>query len=84
MRIVQCWDDGVEDDIRLCEILRKHGAKASFNLNPGMHGSQRPQRSGFLLLGPQLRGSGCDGVANFGGLYSRYFRHSQLRMGMAA
>ena len=41
MRVVQCWDDGVEDDIRLCEILRAHGAKASFNLNPGLHGSQR-------------------------------------------
>lgn len=37
MRVVQCWDDGVEDDIRLCEILRTHGAKATFNLNPGLH-----------------------------------------------
>ena len=41
MHVVQCWDDGVEDDIRLCEILRTHGAKASFNLNPGMHGARR-------------------------------------------
>jgi peptidoglycan/xylan/chitin deacetylase (PgdA/CDA1 family) len=41
IKIVQCWDDGVEDDIRLCEILRAHGAKASFNLNPGLHGSVR-------------------------------------------
>lgn len=37
MKIVQCWDDGVEDDIRLIEILRKHGAKASFNLNWATH-----------------------------------------------
>lgn len=43
MKIVQCWDDGVEDDIRLCEILREHGAKASFNLNPGLHGSTRSE-----------------------------------------
>ena len=32
MKIVQCWDDGVLDDIRLIEILRHHDAKASFNL----------------------------------------------------
>ncbi len=41
IQIVQCWDDGVDDDIRLCEILRKHGAKATFNLNPGLHGKTR-------------------------------------------
>jgi peptidoglycan/xylan/chitin deacetylase (PgdA/CDA1 family) len=41
IQIVQCWDDGVLDDIRLCEILRAHGAKASFNLNPGLHGATR-------------------------------------------
>jgi peptidoglycan/xylan/chitin deacetylase (PgdA/CDA1 family) len=37
MKIVQCWDDGVRDDIRLTEILRRHGAKASFNLNWASH-----------------------------------------------
>ena len=37
IKIVQCWDDGVEDDIRLCEELRKAGARATFNLNPGLH-----------------------------------------------
>ncbi|MEX2606236.1 MAG: polysaccharide deacetylase family protein [Kiritimatiellia bacterium] len=41
MKVVQCWDDGVNDDIRLIEILRKHGAKASFNLNPATHRSTR-------------------------------------------
>jgi peptidoglycan/xylan/chitin deacetylase (PgdA/CDA1 family) len=44
IKIVQCWDDGVEDDIRLCELLRQKGAKASFNLNPGLHGKQRGAR----------------------------------------
>jgi peptidoglycan/xylan/chitin deacetylase (PgdA/CDA1 family) len=34
MKIVQCWDDGVLDDLRVMDILRAHGAKASFNLNP--------------------------------------------------
>jgi peptidoglycan-N-acetylglucosamine deacetylase len=41
MKIVQCWDDGVNDDIRLIEILRKHGCKASFNLNPTTHHHER-------------------------------------------
>lgn len=41
MKIAQCWDDGVLDDIRLIEILRKHGAKASFNLNLGTQPAQR-------------------------------------------
>ena len=41
MKIVQCWDDGVVDDIRLVEILRRYGAKASFNLNFSSHGETR-------------------------------------------
>jgi peptidoglycan/xylan/chitin deacetylase (PgdA/CDA1 family) len=44
IRIVQCWDDGVEDDIRLCELLREKGARASFNINAGMHGRERGHR----------------------------------------
>ena len=43
IRIVQCWDDGVLDDIRLTELLRRHGATATFNLNPGLHGSSRSE-----------------------------------------
>ncbi|MBT3194592.1 MAG: hypothetical protein HN341_18755, partial [Verrucomicrobia bacterium] len=38
MRIMQCWDDGDVDDIRLVEILKKHGAKATFNICPGANG----------------------------------------------
>jgi len=41
VRVVQCWDDGVIDDIRLMDILRKYGAKASFNLNAGSHSATR-------------------------------------------
>lgn len=41
MKIAQCWDDGVSDDIRVIEILRRHGAKASFNLNYGTHRETR-------------------------------------------
>lgn len=41
MKIVQCWDDGVVEDIRLIKILRRFGAKASFNLNFGLHKEHR-------------------------------------------
>jgi hypothetical protein len=41
MTVVQCWDDGVTADVRLVEILRRHGAKATFNLNAGLHEAQR-------------------------------------------
>ena len=36
MKVVQCWDDGVNNDVRLTELFRKYGAKATFNLNPGL------------------------------------------------
>jgi peptidoglycan/xylan/chitin deacetylase (PgdA/CDA1 family) len=41
MTVVQCWDDGVTADVRLVEILRRHGAKATFNLNAGLHEARR-------------------------------------------
>ncbi len=41
IRLVQCWDDGVEDDARVCDILRAAGAKASFNLNAAAHRAKR-------------------------------------------
>lgn len=41
MRIVQSWDDGVVDDVRLTELLRRYQATATFNLNPGLHQAQR-------------------------------------------
>jgi peptidoglycan/xylan/chitin deacetylase (PgdA/CDA1 family) len=41
VRVVQSWDDGVVDDVRLTDLLRRYGATAAFNLNPGLHQSQR-------------------------------------------
>ena len=41
MLVAQCWDDGNVDDVRLIDILRRHGAKASFNLNAGGHRAER-------------------------------------------
>jgi len=41
MKLVQCWDDGVTTDVRLIGLLRRHGARATFNLNAGLHGRER-------------------------------------------
>jgi peptidoglycan/xylan/chitin deacetylase (PgdA/CDA1 family) len=41
MKVVQSWDDGVVDDIRLADLLRRHQASATFNLNPGLHHAGR-------------------------------------------
>ncbi len=35
IHVAQCWDDGVVNDARLTDILRKYHAKATFNINPG-------------------------------------------------
>lgn len=34
------YDDGVEQDIRLMEILDKHGIKATFNINSGLYAAE--------------------------------------------
>lgn len=41
MKVCQCWDDGIVNDIRLTGMLREHGAKATFNLNTGCMGETR-------------------------------------------
>lgn len=41
VRVIQSWDDGVMDDLRLTALLRRHGAAATFNLNPGLHQPHR-------------------------------------------
>jgi peptidoglycan-N-acetylglucosamine deacetylase len=41
MKLVQCWDDGVTTDVRLVSLLRRHGARATFNLNAGLHAQER-------------------------------------------
>jgi peptidoglycan-N-acetylglucosamine deacetylase len=41
MRVAQCWDDGVTSDGPLVDILRRHGARATFNLSAGLHDSPR-------------------------------------------
>jgi peptidoglycan/xylan/chitin deacetylase (PgdA/CDA1 family) len=41
LRVIQWWDDGVVDDIRLTDMLRRYGATATFSLNPGLYGEAR-------------------------------------------
>ena len=41
IRVTQSWDDGVHDDVRLIELLRKYRAKATFNLIAGAHRAER-------------------------------------------
>jgi peptidoglycan-N-acetylglucosamine deacetylase len=58
MAVVQCWDDGVTTDARLIEILRRHGARATFNLNAGLHEKQR--KPGWEYKGTQVGRLGWD------------------------
>jgi len=53
MTVVQCWDDGVTTDVRLVDILRRHGAKAAFNLNDGLHVKHRSVS--FVYEGTEVR-----------------------------
>ncbi len=41
MTVVQCWDDGLTTDARLADVFRRNGAKATFNLNAGLHEPHR-------------------------------------------
>lgn len=41
MIVVQCWDDGVIDDIKVADICRKYNAKATFNLCAGLFKKER-------------------------------------------
>lgn len=48
MKVVQCWDDGVSADIKLIDILRRHNAKATFNLNAALHNKERSHGWDYL------------------------------------
>jgi hypothetical protein len=41
MKVIQCWDDGIGDDVRLIDILRRYNARATFSLNPGLNLEER-------------------------------------------
>ncbi len=58
MKVVQCWDDGVTADIRLIDILRRHKAKATFNLNADLHGNTRDKVWEFKETKVQRLGKG--------------------------
>ncbi|MCU0974042.1 MAG: polysaccharide deacetylase family protein [Burkholderiales bacterium] len=58
LTVVQCWDDGVTADVRLTEILRRHDAKATFNLNAGLHEPHRKAR--WIYQGQEVARLGWD------------------------
>jgi len=58
MTVVQCWDDGVTADVRLIEILRKHHAKATFNLNAGLYEAKR--KPSWVFQGTEVGRLGWD------------------------
>ena len=51
VKVACCWDDGVETDIRLVEILQKYGIKATFNINSGLHYRKVRRTSTWQLKG---------------------------------
>ena len=51
VKVAQCWDDGVCNDIRVTDILRKYNAKATFNLNPGLNCMTRMPISSWQSTG---------------------------------
>jgi hypothetical protein len=71
MKLMQCWDDGVTTDVRLVSLLRRHGARATFNLNAGLHGRQRSAG----LASPGHRGLAAGPWRTSRGL--RRFQHCQ-------
>ncbi len=51
MKVACCWDDGVINDLRLTELLRKYNAKATFNLNPGLMLQNERINTGWAPMG---------------------------------
>jgi len=60
MTVVQCWDDGVTTDVKLVDILRRYGAKATFNLNFGLHSPER--KPGWIFKDTEVRRLGWNEV----------------------
>ncbi len=58
MKLMQCWDDGVTTDVRLVALLRRYGARATFNLNAGLH--QQGRQLGWRHRGTEVWRLGYD------------------------
>ena len=37
------YDDGVEQDVKLIDIMKKYGLKGTFNLNSGAYATERSE-----------------------------------------
>ena len=49
IKVCQCWDDGVLNDVKVAELCRKYNAKATFNLNPGLHRGNERLTEGWMF-----------------------------------
>ena len=47
IKVCQCWDDGVLNDVKVAELCRKYNAKATFNVCPGLHRPAERQTEGW-------------------------------------
>ncbi|MBE6359084.1 MAG: hypothetical protein E7057_07555 [Lentisphaerae bacterium] len=47
IKVAQCWDDGVLNDVKLADLCRKYNAKATFNLNPALHRAKERITTGW-------------------------------------
>ena len=51
------YDDGVEQDVRLIEIMKKYGLKGTFNINSGLYASEGTVYPVYRL---------CAGIPDYG------------------
>ena len=54
MKVAQCWDDSVLNDLKVMELCRKYGARATFNLNPGLL-DRTSRKLGWVYRGFEVR-----------------------------
>ena len=48
------YDDGVVQDIRLIDIMRRHGLKGTFNINSECYAPEDPSYTGRRMMKKQI------------------------------
>ena len=49
IKVAQCWDDGVLNDVKVAELCRKYNAKATFNICPAGHLATTRKTDGWMF-----------------------------------
>lgn len=60
------YDDGVGQDIRLIDIMKKYGLKGTFNINSGLYASEEKHSSEGAIVGRMSKSSCLDLYLNGG------------------